>query len=273
MLELDPSATLPPFPLTRVSATERRRLRRDLSHMAGGDGLTLRYQRRRSLPLGTCTSVEASIVWPPRHRGVFSCDWSCREWGLRPVERDEFATGIGGWALRAACQAAAGWPGMAVSIGVAAPQLRDHAVIAQVAEALDRSGLAPEWLELSLTEAAATTIDLDALLTLSALRDLGVGLALNDFGADATSLSLLKRLPLTGLKLARVLLRGVPADREDAAIARVVIEAAHALGLNVVADGVDTEAQLAFLACCGCDEGQGELFGGPVSARALAISS
>jgi EAL domain-containing protein (putative c-di-GMP-specific phosphodiesterase class I) len=70
-----------------------------------------------------------------------------------------------------------------------------------------------------------------------------------------------------------VLLCGVPADREDATIARVVIEAAHALGLNVVADGVDTEAQIAFLACYGCDEGQGELFGGPVPGRALAIAS
>jgi EAL domain-containing protein (putative c-di-GMP-specific phosphodiesterase class I) len=146
--------------------------------MADGDGLTLCYQRRRLPPLGTRTSVEASIAWPPRHHGVISSDWSCREWGLRPVERDEFATSIGGWALRTACLAANGWPGVAVSIGVAAAQLRDHAVIAPVAEALDRSGLAPECLELSLTEAAATSIDLDGLLTLSALRDLGVGVAL-----------------------------------------------------------------------------------------------
>jgi EAL domain-containing protein (putative c-di-GMP-specific phosphodiesterase class I) len=249
----------------RMGAAQRRRLRRDLAGMAEGEGLMLRYQLRHSLLRGEPTGAEAAVCWPQRHRGMMSAPWDMPE-----TERIELAIGVGGWALRTASQAASGWSSGDVSVAVAASQLRDHTLLTQVAEALDVSGLEPERLELSMSEAVAAEIGIDDLLTLSAIRDLGVGIALDDFGAGPASLSLLRRLPLTALKLARVLLRDVPGDREDSAIARAVVETAHALGLRVVADGIDCEPQLAFLNCCGCEEGQGALFGTKMAAEAIA---
>ncbi len=142
-------------------------------------------------------------------------------------------------------------------------------MLAQVAAALEGSALPPERLELELTESVLAEASPDVLLALSAVRDLGVGLALDDFGLDFASLSMLKRLPLTGMKLDRSLIRDLPADREDAAIVRAVIAAGHALGLSVVAEGIEAEEQRAFLAGCSCDEGQGYLFSEPVSAAQL----
>lgn len=131
----------------------------------------------------------------------------------------------------------------------------------------------PERLELELTESQLLADDTETLLALSAVRDLGVGLTLDDFGAGQTSLSVLKRLPLTAMKLDRALVRGLPAEREDAAIARALIATAHALGLSVVAEGIETEAQRAFLAAAGCDEGQGYLFSEAVPPERLPVRS
>jgi EAL domain-containing protein (putative c-di-GMP-specific phosphodiesterase class I) len=107
----------------------------------------------------------------------------------------------------------------------------------------------------------------ETLLTLSALRDLGVGLALDDFGTGWASIAMLKRLPLTTLKLDRSMVRDLPGNREDAAIIRAMIGTGHALGLTVVAEGIETELQRAYLGSLGCDQGQGYLFGHPLAAE------
>jgi EAL domain-containing protein (putative c-di-GMP-specific phosphodiesterase class I) len=124
-------------------------------------------------------------------------------------------------------------------------------------------------LELAFAESVLAEVDTDTLLLLSAIRDLGIGVAVDDFGAGVASLAMLKRLPLTAMKLARTLVREVTTDREDAAIVRAVIETGHALGLRMVADGIESELQRAFLARSGCDEGQGSLFGHKLTAEAL----
>jgi hypothetical protein len=147
----------------------------------------------------------------------------------------------------------------------------DH-LTGQVAATLEIASLPPCRLELILPESALIDLDTDGLLALSALRDLGVGLCIDAFGAGISSLTLLKRLPLTSLKLARSLVRAVPADREDATILHAVIATAHAIGLTVIADGIETERQRAFLAHSGCDEGQGPLFGPPIQITALPRS-
>lgn len=107
-------------------------------------------------------------------------------------------------------------------------------------------------------------------LRLAALRDLGVGLVLDDFGAAQGSLSALRRAPLSAVKLDGSVVRGLPHDREDAAVAQATIQVAHALGLTVTAEGVETEAQRACLAALGCDEGQGYLFSMPLPAACFA---
>ena len=162
--------------------------------------------------------------------------------------------------LRLACVEAVEWDSGTVAVNISSSQLRGGMLLAQIGAALEHSGLAAERLELEIGETILTEIDLDTMLTLSLVRDLGVGVVLDEFGTGLASLRMLKRLPLTGLKLDVSLVREVPGNPEDAAIARTVIAAAHALGLNVLAAGIESESQLAALAGYGCDAGQGPLF-------------
>ena len=253
---------------------ERRRLERDLRDAVKRQAFQLQFQPRLELASGDITGAEALIRWPHRRRGMV------QPTNFIPLaERRGLIVDIGGWVLRAACREAAGW-GMAdptapsacvpsacapvLSVNVSARQISDGVLLRQVAVALETSGLSPERLELELTESMLLDIDIDALLGLSALRDLGVGLALDDFGTGYASLAMLRRLPLTVLKLDRSLVQSLPHSREDAAIVRAVVETGHALGLRLVAEGIETEPQRDFLAEIGCDEGQGYLLGRPV---------
>ena len=165
--------------------------------------------------------------------------------------------------------AATGWGGVTIGITLPGAAFDPERIVGQVAMALDVATIAPARLELILGEAVLAEIDSDGLLALSALRDLGVGLCIDAFGAGVASLTLLRRLPLTRLKLARALTRAAPADREDAAILRAVISTAHAVGLSVTGDGIDSEEQRAVLGHAGCDEGQGPLFGPPLHLMTL----
>ncbi len=245
---------------SRAEATERRRMQRDLDAATAAEDFILYYQPRLSLASGDIVGAEALIRWPHRKRGLISPANF-----IPAAERTGQITAIGGWVLRKACEVAAGWPqDWSVSVNVSARQLEDGALLQQVAEALEESGLSPEQLEIELTESLLVDVGMDTLLSLSAIRDLGVGLALDDFGTGFASLAMLKRLPLTVMKLDRSLVRDLPHDREDAAIVRAVIQTGHALGLTVVAEGIETEPQRAFLSATGCDEGQGYLFSHPL---------
>ncbi|MEJ1976239.1 MAG: EAL domain-containing protein [Acetobacteraceae bacterium] len=240
----------------RVGA-ERRRREQELRQAVNRRELVLHYQPFVSLSSGKICGAEALVRWPHRRRGLLpAADFAPM------AEQAGVVTEIGGWALAEACTAAAAWTvGIPVSVNVSARQLDDDALLDQIADALAASGLPPERLELELVEDSLIGCQTETLLSLAALRDLGVGLALDDFGAGAASLSLLRRLPLTTLKLGSTLLRELPRSREDAAIVRAMVEAGHALDLIVVAAGVETDAQRAFLAGIGCDAGQGPLFG------------
>ncbi len=162
--------------------------------------------------------------------------------------------------LRLACVEAVTWDHGVVAVNVSATQLLGGNLLEQIGAALEDSGLAPDRLELELSETILTETDIDTLLTLSVVRDLGVGLVLDDFGTGLASLGMLKRLPLTGLKLDVSLLREIPDNAEDTAIVRAVIAAAQALGLCVSAAGIEHESQRLALTGYGCDAGQGPLF-------------
>ncbi|HEY0418707.1 MAG TPA: EAL domain-containing protein [Acetobacteraceae bacterium] len=244
------------LPDGRAEAAQRRRLRRDLVTAAENDGFLLQYQPRVSLADGQTTGAEALVLWPHRKRGIVPPASF-----LPLAEEAGLTSDIGGWVLRAACREAAAWPqSWSVSVNVTPRQIEEHVLLRQLAEALELSGLHPERLELELSESMLVDVGLDTLLALSSIRDLGVGIALDDFGASHASLAMLKRLPLTALKIDRSLIRDLPADREDAAIVRAAIETGHALALSVVAEGIETETQRGFLSACGCDAGQGHLF-------------
>lgn len=249
-------------PDVRAEAADRRRMERELAAATREGRLALHYQPRLLLEGGRPLGAEALIRWPHRKRGMMP-----QGMFLPVAERSGQVVAIGAWAMAAACRDAAAWPGeQVVSVNIAAPHLASPDLLGHIAAALEASGLPPERLELGLSESVLPEVDGDVFLALAAVRDLGVGLSVDDFGSCVGSLTLLRRLPLSMLRLDRSLIREVPHDVESVAIVRAVIEAGHALGLGVGAVGIEAERQRAVLADCGCDEGQGPLFGAPLDA-------
>ncbi len=242
------------------SAIERRRMERELKQAMQHGRLTLHYQSRHDLATGAMIAREAHLRWPDRRHGMVPPAQF-----LPVAERSELINLIGGWMLAEACANEAcrpdpATPGPSLSVAVSPRQVQSGALLTQIGLALDRSGLAPHRLELELTEPVFIDGDIDTLLTLSAIRDLGIGLSLQGFGAGHVSLTMLKRLPLTTLKLHTTLIRDLPQDREDAAIVHATLRTAQAMDLMVVAEGIETEAQRAFLCGLQCQQGFGSLF-------------
>jgi EAL domain-containing protein (putative c-di-GMP-specific phosphodiesterase class I) len=259
------TAALPPS-ASHTEAVQRRRLRRELAEAVRRAELALHYQPRICLRSNAQLGAEALARWPHRRRGLLAPGTF-----LPLAEAAGLTADIGAWVLHAACTAAAGWPGeLGVSVNVAAAQLAGDHLADQLAAALERSALPPERLTLEFGEAVLADLGLDALLTLSAIRDLGVGLAVDKFGHGPASVSLLRQLPLTTLKLDRMLLRDAADNVEDRAILRALTQAGHALGLVVVADGVETWEQRGLLLEIGCDAAQGYLFSAAVPETGFA---
>jgi EAL domain-containing protein (putative c-di-GMP-specific phosphodiesterase class I) len=157
------------------------------------------------------------------------------------------------WSLNAACQAALTWPSGVVSVSVPAAAARTGNLLALVGDALHMTGLDAERLEISLVENAVCCDCADTLLALSALRDLGVNVALEEFGRAGACLLKLRRLPLTSVKLDRSLTRDMLVDQAACAMIRAVIAYAHSLDVQVVATGVETDLQRTTLQLAGCD--------------------
>jgi len=256
-------------PTSRLEAAERRRAEQELRNALAHDQLVMHFQPRVCLATGATIGAEALIRWPHRKRGMLGPAAF-----LPTARRSSLITRIGGWALRTACSEAAEWQDRGkVSVNIAARQMVEGVLLEQVAEALDLSGLAPERLELELTEPALIDIDVDIMLMLSAIRDLGVGLTLDEFGTHHASLNVLKRVPLTGLKRDRSIVRDLPHFREETDTVRGILDIGHAMNLSVAACGIETEAQREFLAGIGCDEGQGFLFDPALPADQFAARS
>jgi len=261
-LTANPANTFPTVS-ARAMAADRRRLDREFREAVAADRLEVAYQPRIDLGTGRVIAYEGLIRWPDRRRGMMLPD------AILPLaERTRLSEFLGGWVLDRACHAAAGWAGPSVCVNVSGRQLRSAAILDQVSAALATSGLAPGRLELEMTEDTLLAGGIDTLIILSGLRDLGVGLSLDDFGIGFGNLVALRRLPLTAMTIDRSLVRDLPDQPEAAAITQAVIRTGHAMDLLVVAEGIETEAQRAVLAGMGCDLGQGFLFGQP----ALAVS-
>ena len=246
-----------------LERAEARRLEHDIRQALLHDGFALAYQPRYLLANRQPIGAEALIRWPHRKRGLVSPSLF-----IPAAEQSTLINDIGGWVLRHACREAARWPSPAmVSVNVSARQLLDGVLIEQVSEALALSSLAPERLELEVTETVLLDISPDVLLMLAALNDIGVGLAIDDFGVGYTSLAMLKRLPFTTMKIDRSMVRTLPREREDAAIVCSLVAIAQALGLSVLAEGIETPEQENFLVDIGCESGQGFLFSPALSAE------
>jgi EAL domain-containing protein (putative c-di-GMP-specific phosphodiesterase class I) len=227
----------------------------------------LDFQPRHSLATGALSAVEAVLRWPHRRLGPPGSP------GAAPASASDrgLASLLGSWILQTACTEAATWgqTDLRISVKLVVAQLRGEELCLQVAAALEESGLAPDRLELSIPEQLVFNLEDDAAIAFAGLRDIGVNLLLDEFGHVFASLLALREIPLTALKVDRVMLRGLPLDTDNLAMIRAVIETTHAIGLTVCADGVDTEAQRATLLGLQVDEGQGGAFSPPLSSAEL----
>jgi EAL domain-containing protein (putative c-di-GMP-specific phosphodiesterase class I) len=172
---------------------------------------------------------------------------------------------LGAWVIDEACRQIAAWDSegamrLRVSINLSAVQLRDPDLIETLAHSLASHRVAPERLELEITETVLMDSAEDYLTTISAIRKLGVKLSLDDFGIGYSSLSYLNRFPLDRLKIDRAFVQDMLEAQADLAIIRAIIDLGHELGLRVVAEGVESEHQARILRDIGCDELQGFLF-------------
>jgi diguanylate cyclase (GGDEF)-like protein len=219
----------------------------------------LHYQPQVDLASGHIVSAEALLRWRDPELGEVP---PAR---FIPVAEDSgFIVAIGDWVLSQAMRQAALWHqrgySLPIAINVSALQFEQAHFVDRVASVLAVSGVPAHLLELELTESILVHDAEDALNRLHALHRLGVRLSIDDFGTGYSSLAYLKRFPIRKLKIDRSFVSGLPDDDSDAGIVRAILQMAKALGMGVIAEGVETEAQRQFLAQEGCDEFQGFLF-------------
>jgi diguanylate cyclase (GGDEF)-like protein len=251
------------------AAAQRFRLEQSLRRAVEGGELLLMYQPQVSLHTFESTEVEALLRWR-RPDGRIA---NAQEF-IHVAEKTGLIHDLTDWILHNAAAAAAGWRAQgwqraSVAINVSAPQFFERDFVEHVARTLEATGLPASGLELEITETVfqtgPTTIE-----SLRRLRALGVAIALDDFGIGYSSLTSLEQLPITRVKLDRLLIAGVDTNARSGAIVRSIVTLCHGLGLQVVAEGVERPAQLEFLCHCGPIDVQGFLLAHPVDAAITA---
>ena len=246
-------------PRKDVDLLSRMRLDHAMRQALQDGQFRLHYQPQIALATGQVIGAEALLRWRDPLRGEISPG------EFIPVaEESGFVVPIGEWVLQQAVEQAARWLRqglrMPVAVNVSALQFQQTQFVEQVAEVLRDAGLPPGLLELELTEGILLRDAQDALHRLEALSALGICMSIDDFGTGYSSLGYLKRFPIQRLKIDRSFIMGLPGDASDAGIVNAIIQMGRALRLQVIAEGVETEAQRDFLNRAGCDEFQGYLY-------------
>lgn len=251
-------------PALDIEEERRRALIRDLARALAEGGLDLAFQPIVHTAGGAPQGAEALLRWTHPTLGRIS-----PEVAISLAEESGLVHTLGEWILETALAAAAGWPShIGVSVNLSALQFGSGDVVDMVTRALDRSGVAPHRLELELTE--TVLCEPEAAGTMEALRAIGVRFALDDFGTGYASLAYLMRFPFDRLKIDRSFVSGADARPQCRAILEAVAGLAASLHLQVVAEGVETEAEHALVRAAGCRFSQGWLFGRPVPAAEIA---
>ncbi|MCW3003350.1 MAG: hypothetical protein JWQ20_2648 [Conexibacter sp.] len=251
----------------RTRALQRVALTNDLDRALERGELALAFQPIVSLADGDIEAAESLVRWNHPERGLVMPDAFI---GL--AERTGRIVDLGRWVLREAARHAAQWPQLTIGVNVSRRQLSQPGLVADVAGALAEHGVPPHRFCIEVTETALMDDPAGATKALHALRDLGVQVSLDDFGTGYSSLSSLSEFPLNTIKLDRSFLPADPAARKGWSIVRAVLDMAHTLRLEVVAEGVETAAQRDELMRLGCVLGQGYLFSRPVSAAVLSAA-
>jgi EAL domain-containing protein (putative c-di-GMP-specific phosphodiesterase class I) len=256
-------------PAMNAAVIQRLALENDLRHAVERGELFLRYQPVSDVSSGQVVGAEALLRWEHPQRGTLD-----PESFIPLAEETGLIVPLGEWVLREACLQAKTWhdAGLPIRIGVnlSVRQLHHKDLIRLVTSVLDESGIAPEMLQLEITEGDVMSNVEFIIGVLHGLRAMGVGISVDDFGTGYSSLSYLKRFPIDSVKIDRSFVRDLATDPSDAAIVTTVIAMARNLSLRVVAEGVETNEQLEFLRLRNCDEYQGYLISRPVPANAFA---
>jgi diguanylate cyclase (GGDEF)-like protein len=240
-----------------------------LAHERGE--MALHFQPQVNIRTGALIGFEALLRWQHPEHGMMPTQRF-----IAVAEETGLIIPIGEWVLRTACIQAREWLGtglrnFTMGVNVSARQFTTGDLPATVSRIVQETRLDPSYLELEITESVAMHDVERTIATLSALRDIGVKLAIDDFGTGYSSLSYLKRFPIHRLKIDQSFVRNVASDPNDAAITRAIIALARSLKLGLIAEGVETEAQRALLARCGCKEIQGYLVARPAPASELQL--
>ncbi|BAN50974.1 EAL domain-containing protein [Metapseudomonas resinovorans] len=227
------------------------------------------YQPKLCLKSGNLLGMEALLRWHHPERGMISPDQF-----ISVAEETGMIIPIGKWVIREACRmskrlTAAGLGDLQVAINLSPKQFSDHDLVGSIAAILHEEQLPPERLELELTEGLLLEATDDTRHQLNRLKSLGLTLAMDDFGTGYSSLSYLKKFPIDVIKIDRSFIKDIPDSQDDKEITSAVIAMAHKLKLKVVAEGIETAAQLGFLRRQHCDVGQGYLFDKPISGKHL----
>jgi diguanylate cyclase (GGDEF)-like protein len=253
----------------KTQSIERLTLETSLRRALDREEFSLQYQPKVDLASGWITGVEALLRWTHPELGLLS-----------PVqfiplaEESGLIVPIGRWVLKQACAQNMAWQRqglrpLSMAVNLSPRQFADESLLHHIDDALDSCGMSPMLLQLEVTESMVMQNVSRAVRTLEAIRSRGIRLAIDDFGTGYSSMSLMKQFPIDTIKIDRSFVRNLADDGEDQAIAQAIINMGKALGMTIVAEGVETVEQEAFLRSHACDETQGFLFSRPVPAEEL----
>jgi EAL domain-containing protein (putative c-di-GMP-specific phosphodiesterase class I) len=253
-----------------LHAVERQSLEGQLRYALERHELVLHYQPKVNLKTGAITGVEALVRWQHPERGLLYPGQF-----LTIAEDTGIIVAIGQWVLREACRQTREWldsglKAVPVAVNICSLEFRNEQFSDGVQRALKDALLDPKYLELELTESVLMRHAEAAAHSLEKLRVIGVRLAVDDFGTGYSSLSYLTRFPINALKLDQSFVHDIVSSKDDAIVVSAVISMGNSLKHRVIAEGVETIEQLAFLQEHGCEEGQGFYFSRPVAAPQFA---
>ncbi len=255
----------------RTKSLHRLDLENEIRKALDNDQFELHYQPKADAKTWELVGAEALLRWHHPDRGAIAPDDF-----ISIAEETGLIVPIGQWVLRTACLQVKAWSAfpfgdIPVAVNISSHQFQSDSLVDDVLGAARDAGIDPKWLELEITESVLLQDEASTLAALNTLKRAGIALSVDDFGTGYSSLSYLKRFPIDTLKIDRSFVKDLHTDSDDAAICAAILAMAQQLGLNVVAEGVETKEQLEFLRIHGCNQIQGFLCSKPLSADQFAV--